>query len=188
MDKNLITIAEYARIRGCSTAAVYKRLDTTLKPYTKVVDKKTYLSRQVLIDEGLTTVDSPEEKEPLKKEPVEITIDNGLKPGQEPESPALLETIKILEKQLEAKDKEIERLHQESEELKRQLNDAVRHNQEHTDKLTELLAQSQELNRNNQLLIAQARQPLQLEENTQGGAATQQPQKRSWFSRWMFGE
>lgn len=188
MDKNLITIAEYAKIRGCSTAAVYKRVETTLKPYIKTVEKKTYLSRQVLIDEGLITVEDNRDGDKEENQPVELTVENGLKPSQEPESPALLETIKILERQLEAKDREIERLHQENEEIKKQLNEAVRHNQEHTDKLTELLAQSQELNRNNQLLIAQARQPLQLEEKAKEEAAEPQQPKRSWFARWMYGE
>lgn len=191
MDKNLITIAEYAKIRGCSTAAVYKRLETTLKTYIKTVDKKTYLSRQVLIDEGLITVDNQENGSGESLEGVELTVDNGYKPKKQEESPALLEVVRVLEKQLEAKEREIERLHQDNEELKKQLNEAVRHNQEHTDKLTELLAQSQELNRNNQVLLAQAQQPpKQIEETVQEEPPPQeQPQqKRSWLYRFFMGE
>lgn len=188
MDKNLITIAEYARIRNCSTTAAYKRLGTTLKPYIITVNKKTYLSRQVLIDEGLITVLNPDNKDPEGNQPLNQPVNNGLEPATGPESPALLETIKILEKQLDAREAEIERLHQENEELKKQLNEAARHNQEHTDKLTELLAQAQELNRNNQILIAQARQPAQLVENNPEEKIEEQPKKSSWFHRWLYGE
>ena len=188
MDKNLITVAEYARIRNCSTTAVYKRLETTLKPYIKTVGNKTYLSRQVLKDEGLITVKNPDISGQEENTPLNQPVSNGLEPQKEPESPALLETIKILEKQLDAKDAEIERLHQETEELKRQLNEAARHNQEHTDKLTELLAQAQELNRNNQILIAQARQPAQLVEKNPEEQIEEQPKKSSWFRRWFYGE
>ena len=188
MDNNLITVAEYARIRGCSTAAVYKRLDTTLKPYSKTVNNKTYLSRQVLVDEGLITVENQGEPEPEENKGVEITVDNDLKPPQQPESPALLETIKILEKQLEAKDREIDRLHQENEDIKNQLAEAARHNQEHTEKLTELLAQAQELNRNNQILLAQATQPALIEAPQPEAPPEQPPKKKGWFARWFLGE
>ena len=39
MEKGYISIAEYASIRGVTTAAVYKRLKTSLKPF-KTVDEK----------------------------------------------------------------------------------------------------------------------------------------------------
>lgn len=187
MDNNLITIAEYAKIRGCSTAAVYKRLDTTLKPYKKTVDRKTYLSRQLLIDEGLITVDNQGKENNGGFQPVEGTVDNGLKPPNEAESPALLEVVKALERQLETREKEIDRLHQENNDLKIQLNEAAKHNQENTEKLMELLAQAQELNRNNQLLLAQARQPEQLEEKAVE-EIPEQPKKKGWFARWFYGE
>ena len=188
MDNNLITIAEYAKIRGCSTAAVYKRLDTTLKPYKKTVDRKTYLSRQLLIDEGLITVDNQSGENTSRFQPVEITVDNDVKPPNDTESPSLLEVVKALERQLENREKEIDRLHQENNELKTQLNEAAKHNQENTEKLMELLAQSQELNRNNQLLLAQARQPEQLEEKVIEEKPEQQPKKKGWFARWLYGE
>ena len=188
MDNNLITIAEYAKIRGCSTAAVYKRLDTTLKPYKKTVNKKTYLSRQLLVDEGLITVDNQSGKNPVEIQPVEQTVDNGLKLTKEAESPALLEVVKALERQIEAREKEIDRLHQENNDLKIQLNEAAKHNQENTEKLMELLAQAQELNRNNQLLLAQARQPLQLEETEEKKEAPKPEQKKSFWRRLWDGE
>ena len=162
MDKNLITVAEYARIRGCSTAAVYKRLETTLKPYSKTVGKKTYLTKQVLIDEGLITVENDGSDSNKGYQPLNETVDNPIKPKEEIKDQAIIEAMKLLEKQLEAREQEIERLHQENDTLKQQLNDAAKHNQEHTDKLMELLAQANELNRNNQILLAQARKAEEL--------------------------
>ena len=189
MDNNLITVAEYAKIRGCSTAAVYKRLETTLKPYTKTVKGKTYLARQVLVDEGLKTVeDAAGENQPGYK-PVNETIST---PPEEkdtaPERIASL-AIKALEGQLIAKDQEIARLHQEIQDLKGQLNEAIKHNQEHTDKLTELLAQSNELNRNNQILLANAQEAKQPEALPEAETPIQEPEKpRGWLYRLFNGE
>ena len=184
-DKNLITVAEYAKIRGCSTAAVYKRLETTLKPYSKTVNGKTYLSRQVIADEGLSTVENPGGEKSTGPQRLNITVDNPENTVGNVEESIASQALKVLEGQLKAKDEEIARLHQEIADLKEQLNDAMKHNQEHTDKLTELLAQSNELNRNNQLLLAQkeAKQPEQLPERIQ-----EPEKKKSWFHRWFYGE
>ena len=92
-----------------------------------------------------------------------------------------------MERQLETREKEIDRLHQENNDLKSQPNEAAKHNQENTEKLMELLAQAQELNRNNQLLLAQARQPEQLEEKAVE-EIPEQPKKKGWFARWFYGE
>lgn len=54
-----ITIAEYAKVRKVSTTAVYKRLETSLKPWYRVVDGKKLLLSSVLYEErksNLTTV------------------------------------------------------------------------------------------------------------------------------------
>ncbi len=185
-DKNLITVAEYAKIRGCSTAAVYKRLETTLKPYSKTVNKKIYLSRQILIDEGLSTVENQAGENSTGPQRLNPTVSNLQKPFGNDEESIASQAIKVLEGQLIAKDQEIARLHKEIEDLKEQLNDAMKHNQEHTDKLTELLAQSNELNRNNQILLAQAQDPKQPEQLPE---QIQEPEKKkSWFRTWFFGE
>lgn len=185
-DKNLITVAEYAKIRGCSTAAVYKRLETTLKPYSKTVNGKTYLSRQVLTDEGLSTVENQEGSNSTERQRLNITVDNQENTVRNVEESIAGQAIKVLEGQLAAKDQEIARLHQEIADLKDQLNDAMKHNQEHTDKLTELLAQANELNRNNQILLAQAQDPKQPEQLPE---RIQEPeQKKSWWRSFFFGE
>ena len=189
MDNNLITIAEYARIRGCSTAAVYKRLETTLKPYSKTVKGKAYLIRQVLIDEGLKTVENEAGENQEGLEGLKSTVSNQPDPAETIAEAVASQAIKALEGQLIAKDQEIARLHQEIKDLKEQLSEAVKHNQEHTDKLTELLAQANELNRNNQILLAQASQQKPVEQIPEQTEQIQQPEKKTnWFKRWFYGE
>lgn len=46
-----ITIAEYARARGVSTASVYKRLDKSLKPWAVVEGGKKCLLARVIVEE-----------------------------------------------------------------------------------------------------------------------------------------
>ena len=46
-----ITVAEYAKVRKVSTTAVYKRLETSLKPWYRVVDGKKLLLSSVLYEE-----------------------------------------------------------------------------------------------------------------------------------------
>lgn len=46
-----ITVAEYAKVRKVSTTAVYKRLETSLKPWYRVVDGKKLLLSSVLHEE-----------------------------------------------------------------------------------------------------------------------------------------
>ena len=189
MDNNLITVAEYAKIRGCSTAAVYKRLETTLKPYSKTVKGKTYLSRQVLIDEGLKTVENAGGENSTGLKGVSETVLNPSNAAETAQESIASQASKVLEGQLIAKDQEIARLHQEIQDLKDQLTEAMKHNQEHTDKLTELLAQTNELNRNNQILLAHAQEQKQPEQIPEKIEPIQEPEKKvSWFRRWFYGE
>lgn len=46
-----ITVAEYAKVRKVSTTAVYKRLETSLKPWYRVVDGKKLLLSSVIYEE-----------------------------------------------------------------------------------------------------------------------------------------
>jgi len=50
-EEKYITIAEYAKVRKVSTTAVYKRLETSLKPWYRVVDGKKLLLSSVLYEE-----------------------------------------------------------------------------------------------------------------------------------------
>jgi len=110
MDK-YISIKEFAQQIGVSSQAVYQRLDKDLKPFLKVVDNKKKLNIQAFELFNLKGVEQPIDKE----------IDNQL-------IKTLQETLKVLSRQLEAKDQQIK-------------------------DLNERLRDSQELNKNNQILL-----------------------------------
>ena len=53
-QSDYISIAEYARRRGVSVSAVYKRLGGTLAKYIKIIDGKKCISLEALVEEGYT--------------------------------------------------------------------------------------------------------------------------------------
>ena len=55
-NKEYLSISDYAKARGVSVAAVYKRLDGTLKKYVKEIDGQKFLSVEVLAAEGIKPV------------------------------------------------------------------------------------------------------------------------------------
>ena len=72
-NKGFISVSDYAKLRGVSVAAVYKRLGGSLKPYDKEIDGKKFLSVDVLEAEGI--------------KPVEKGIQPGIKPQEAQEHP-----------------------------------------------------------------------------------------------------
>lgn len=157
--EKVISISEYAQARGCSVAAVYKRLDGTLKPFVKVINNKKYLTSDVLDLEGIQPVEKG-----LKG------FNPGLKaqehPGnqeadareQTPPAPAVgvLEALEALERQLAEKDRQISRLQEEAAEMRQAAAAKDKFIQEQASRLAVLLEQSQELQRNNQILLGLA--------------------------------
>ena len=161
--EKVISISEYAQARGCSVTAVYKRLDGTLKPFVKVINNKKYLTSDVLDLEGIQPVEKGL-KEGLKG------FNPGLKaqehPGnqeadareQTPPAPAVgvLEALEALERQLAEKDRQISRLQEEAAEMRQAAAAKDKFIQEQASRLAVLLEQSQELQRNNQILLGLA--------------------------------
>ena len=154
---DLLTVAEYSKERNCSVSAVYKRLKSpsnNIHNFKVIIDGTTYLKREILVAEGLISQD-PAATEPgenpstTSNEVVEEVED------REEERVAII-AIRSLEEQLAQKNREIE-------DLNRRLEDSLKHEREMTDKMAELLAQANELQRNNQILLAQAQQTKQLE-------------------------
>ena len=47
--EELISVAAYAKQHGTSVQSVYKRLNTTLKPYVKEIDGKKWLEEKGFI-------------------------------------------------------------------------------------------------------------------------------------------
>ena len=127
MNKEYISIAEYAEIKGISKQAVYKQCSTKLKPYVSTVDGRKVLKSDVLSGQVETTNNQRQRSSSTK------TVEE-------------VDIIAFLKEQIKEKDIQIQRL-QESEKEK------DRHIQNQSEKLAELLAQSNALQQNNQLLI-----------------------------------
>ena len=153
MTEKYISISEYAKKTNVSTAAVYKRLKTSLKPFLIEVEGKKFLKSEVLKEEF-------------------STVENGLKPDfdnvvNEVENPKNLnileeykDIISILQQQIENKDKQIEKLEQRLEEEKETTSKLLQEANEREQKLLELLQQANTLNQNNQwLLLNQQKKP-----------------------------
>lgn len=103
-NKDYLTISEYAKIKGCSTSAVYKRLSTTLQPFTTMVDGKKALKIEVLQYDDkkkYSTVDNQPSSTPLQPE----------KKENEEVISSLLRQLEEKDKQLGEKDKQISELH-----------------------------------------------------------------------------
>ena len=185
----LLSISEYSKARGCSVSAVYKRLKSPsnkIHNFVVLEDGQTFLKAEILREEGLRPLVEPDRPprsdfSEAKNEP----SNTAPKPVEEVEKPVEeglgAMAIKLLEQQLAQKDKQIE-------DLNRRLEDAMRHERETSDKLAALVAQANELQRNNQLLLAQAQQP-----KIEGPAIDPEPdpepeqKKRGFWSR-LFGK
>ncbi len=129
-DKEFYTVAEISAIRGISKQAVYKAFNHRLKPYVVVVDGRKCLKSEAL----RLLVDQPN-NQPKK-------VDQQVESDKRP-SPSMID---FLMKQIEEKDKQIESLQQD-------IRESRLHIQEQSNKLAELLEQSNQLQQNNQMLI-----------------------------------
>ena len=125
-NENYITVSEYAALKGISKQAVYKQLNNKLQPFLIVVDGRKYIDRAALT-----------EVENQKLNEVEQPLNQPLNNQSQP----------FLENQIAEKDKVIESLLRQIENL-----------QEQNSKLTDLL-------RNEQVLLA-AEKKLYLEQET----------------------
>ena len=176
MNKEYLTIKEFADLKGVSVSSVYKRLKTTLQPFVEEVENKKVLNIKVLEKEGL---------KPLKENVEEVST-SPLQPSSTPSSTS------FFEEQIKEKDKLIERLNKQLEDLQESNKKKDDFIQEQSRKLTELLEQSNILLQNNQLLLSDKASEVKqevveevipravdIEEQTQ-------PEKKSWFKR-LFG-
>lgn len=86
MDKELLTIKEFAEVAGVSPQAVYKQLNNKLKPYLTIVDGKKMLNTTAI--------------ELFKKPDIKPTVD----------STNIQQLINMLQTELNAKNQQIEAL------------------------------------------------------------------------------
>lgn len=108
-----ITVKEFAERAGVSIQSVYKRLnqpDNNLVNYCKLIDNKKMLNIQALQDIYNIEVEKPVNQiQPEVVQPIN-QIDKPIKPDNSTEK-----LIELLEKQLEDKDRQIQRLQEEHE-------------------------------------------------------------------------
>lgn len=177
---DLLTVAEYSKERNCSVSAVYKRLKSpsnNIHNFKVIIDGTTYLKREILVAEGLISQDQPV-IEP--DENPSITSNETVEKVEERvEEQLAVIAIRSLEEQLAQKNREIE-------DLNRRLEESLKHEREMTDKMADLLAQANELQRNNQILLAQAQQPKQIEAAPDPEVVEEPAPKKPWYKK-IFG-
>lgn len=136
--KDYLTIKEFAELKGVSKTAVYKRLNTTLKPHLTVINGVKHINRKAL-DEEVT--------------PANSTNTVNFKPTVEPtvESGAESNFLKI---RLTEKEEQINKLNEQIKELTESNKEKDKFIQELSLKLVELTQQSHILLQNNQVLLS----------------------------------
>lgn len=132
-DTVYISVAEYAEKTGLSKQAVYKQLNKKLKPFVVVIDGKKKISAAALDLGGFEAFNEVEQPVEPKVETVEQPV----------------ETSGFLISQIAEKDRTIESLLRQIEQL-----------QEQNSKLTDLL-------QNSQVLLAAEKKHLFIEEKTE---------------------
>lgn len=99
-NQELLSVAEYAKIKGVSVQAVYKQLNNSLKPYVVEVDGKKKIKSTVFESE-VEKVDKPL-NQPLNQPSTESLNHNLIE--------TLNKTIELLQSQLQTKDEQIKAL------------------------------------------------------------------------------
>lgn len=141
MDKRYLTVAEFAATEGISTQRVYQLLKTRLKPFVQEVGGVKVIDSQALSRKDDAT--------PLQTEPSAFTQEFAQPVAKDDKALDLLKySLDLLAAQIEEKDRLID-------ELQRMNAEKDRHIQEQSKEVATLLSQSQELQRNNQVLLAQ---------------------------------
>ena len=146
-NKRYLTISEYCERIGRTKQAVYSKLNKALKPYVIEIDGKKYIDSVIFIEYHHHKAD-PTEK---------------VKDSQDNSTPTVNESqgqssnfLAFLQQQIAEKDKQIALLQQQNADLQQSNKEKDTHIIEQSNKITILLEQSQELQRNSQYLLAQA--------------------------------
>ena len=126
MKKEFYTVAEFAELCGVSKQAVYKRLNNSLKEFTRVEN-----GQKVIAAAAFPLFKGQEVKQPNNQQ-VDDVEQQGL--------------IPFFQKQIEEKDRLIESLHNDLSIANKRIADMSM-------ELAELMKQSQELTRNTQVLL-----------------------------------
>ena len=165
-ERRYITIAEYCDYVGISKQAVYSKLNKSLKPYVVEIDRKKY------IDSVIFTEYHNQEKDPTEE--VKDSQDNSTSTVKDSQGYSM-ELLKFLQDQIAEKDKQIALLQKQTEDLQQSNREKDTHILEQANKITILLEQSQELQRNSQYLLATT--------NKNEQANIEKAEKKGFFKR-----
>lgn len=125
MENKLLTISQYAEIKGISKQAVYKKLNTKLKEFIVVENGQKFLDIKVLeLEEGLKVEQHLNQIE----QPLNQQLNN--------------EVVSLLEKMLEEKNQRIQELLEQNSALQQRNEKLIDTIQEQNNRLTELISQT----------------------------------------------
>ena len=201
-ERRYITIAEYCDYVGISKQAVYSKLNKSLKPYVVEIDRKKYIDSVIFTeyhnqekDPTEEVKDSQDNSTPTVKDSQGYSMEfNPISQGQSREEVKdsqdnststvkdsqgySMELLKFLQDQIAEKDKQIALLQKQTEDLQQSNREKDTHILEQANKITILLEQSQELQRNSQYLLATT--------NKNEQANIEKAEKKGFFKR-LFG-
>ena len=201
-ERRYITIAEYCDYVGISKQAVYSKLNKSLKPYVVEIDRKKYIDSVIFTeyhnqekDPTEEVKDSQDNSTPTVKDSQGYSMEfNPISQGQSREEVKdsqdnststvkdsqgySMEFLKFLQDQIAEKDKQIALLQKQTEDLQQSNREKDTHILEQANKITILLEQSQELQRNSQYLLATT--------NKNEQANIEKAEKKGFFKR-LFG-
>lgn len=153
--KELLTIKEFADLAGKSPQAIYKQLNSRLKPFVQLVDNKKMLKSKALWE--VFNID-PENTSGVDK--LDMRIESGLEKT----------LFEILRKELETKNKRIEFLEAE-------LSEERKHAREQADKIAVFADQAQKLQ------LAQMNQRMMDDEDDELEEPEIMPEKEGIFKK-----
>lgn len=157
MDAKILSIAEYAKLKGISTSAVYKKLKTTLKPFC-VVDNQ---GRKGLKSDVLGV---------FEEYPIDRSVGAGcrLVDNLTPYGDNFSSTVDNFsstvdnDRQLKEKDSRIKELEQEVERLRAAIEEKDKYIMDTAKRVMDVLEQTAKLQENYQVLIARQQEVKQI--------------------------
>lgn len=171
--KDYLSIREAANKMGYTRQYIYKELDNKFKPYLKIIDGEKRLHINVLNEFGNNRrnnidikqkdkftdnnerQDSKLSKSDLKNVGEQNDVEFGNIDTENGLQLIVSETINILRQQLSEKDRQLSEKDRQLKSLQDELNLQNEHVRQQSDRLVGLVEQVNELQRNNQVLLAQ---------------------------------
>lgn len=175
MEKDFLTVKEYAEIKGCSTQYVYRLLQTKLQPFVVVVDGRKCLNSAVLDEEVANNSTNATNKF--------NQVANG---SCNPSSLADEEELKRINMRNE---QIIDDLRAQLKEKDAQIKNQSEHIINLSSQITELFKNNQQLQLNYQLLLNDGKDTQYEEVHVEGAGAEEimedEPKRKGFFSRFF---